>query len=485
MFEFKAQMKKGLFWTAIDKYSGQVVAIVISMILARLLTPYDFGVVATASVLLGFLSILSSIGIGPAIIQRKDLTQDELDQIFTFTVWIGLFIGIVAFASSWYIADFYDNQQLRPIVQILSIGLFLGPLNMVPSSLMSKNLRFKEAATRSLGFQVIFGLLGIIAAFWGAGVYALIMPQIISSFCTFLYNNHFYPVHFKYRLSLHPIKKIFSFSVYVFLFEVFNYFSRNLDKLIIGKFLSAEALGYYEKSYRMMQMPLNNVTAVIYPVMQPLMSNFQDDLKEMVKKFNKIVSILATISFPIAVLLYFNAADLINVMYGDKWNAAIPPFKILALSIPTTLILNPVGPVYLAANASKQMFIVGIVNTAMDILGFTLGAYFGGTIEAIAWGWTAPCLLSFINSYTVLYHKVLHSSLLVVLKELVNPLGSALVLVSYYLLLEFLGFEFPLITSLIIKGGSGVLLLFVYLKITHTFDIIMFLKNKFAYVQSK
>ena len=295
MFEFKAQMKKGLFWTAIDKYSGQVVAIVISMILARLLTPYDFGVVATASVLLGFLSILSSIGIGPAIIQRKDLTQDELDQIFTFTVWIGLFIGIVAFASSWYIADFYDNQQLRPIVQILSIGLFLGPLNMVPSSLMSKNLRFKEAATRSLGFQVIFGLLGIIAAFWGAGVYALIMPQIISSFCTFLYNNHFYPVHFKYRLSLHPIKKIFSFSVYVFLFEVFNYFSRNLDKLIIGKFLSAEALGYYEKSYRMMQMPLNNVTAVIYPVMQPLMSNFQDDLKEMVKKFNKIVSILATI----------------------------------------------------------------------------------------------------------------------------------------------------------------------------------------------
>ena len=150
MSEFKNQMKKGLFWTAIDKYSGQVVSIVISMILARLLTPYDFGVVATASVLLGFLGIFSSIGIGPAIIQRNDLSQEDLDNIFSFTVLLGLCLGAVSFSTSWFIAEFYKNPQLCPIVQILSVGMFLGTLNMVPGSLMSKNLRFKEAATRSL-----------------------------------------------------------------------------------------------------------------------------------------------------------------------------------------------------------------------------------------------------------------------------------------------------------------------------------------------
>lgn len=478
MSEFKNQMKKGLFWTAIDKYSGQVVSIVISMILARLLTPYDFGVVATASVLLGFLGIFSSIGIGPAIIQRNDLSQEDLDNIFSFTVFLGLCLGAVSFSTSWFIADFYKNPQLCPIVQILSVGMFLGALNMVPGSLMSKNLRFKEAATRSLAFQVFFGLIGIIAAFYGAGVYALICPQIISSLCTFLYNNHFYPVRFRRKISLTPIKKIYSFSLYVFLFELFNYFSRNLDKLIIGKFLSAEALGYYEKSYRMMQMPMNNITSVIYPVMQPVMSKLQDNLQEMARKFNKIIFIISTASFPIAVLLYFNASDIINVMYGDKWDAAIPAFKVLALSIPTTLILNPVGPVYLAANASKQMFWVGIVNTAMDIIGFTAGAYFGGTIEAIAWGWTGPSLFAFLFSYTILYHKVLNSSLLVVFKQLIKPLGSAVLLVFFYLIYDVIGISLCTLFNLIIKLGLGVLILLIYLRMTHTFNIIEFVKNK-------
>ena len=100
MSNIKQEMKKGLFWTALDKYSGQIIGIVISMVLARLLTPYDYGVVATASVLLGFLSIFTSIGIGPAIIQRKDLVQEDLNNIFTFSIILGLVIGGISFISS-------------------------------------------------------------------------------------------------------------------------------------------------------------------------------------------------------------------------------------------------------------------------------------------------------------------------------------------------------------------------------------------------
>ncbi len=177
---------------------------------------------------------------------------------------------------------------------------------MVPSALMSKHMRFKEKATRTLVFQVVFGLMGIVAAFYGAGVYALICPQIIASICTFFYFNYFYPVRISWHFSLEPVKKIFAFSSYIFLSEFINYFSRNLDKLIIGKMISADALGYYEKSYRLMQMPLHNVSSVIYPVLQPVMSNLQDNMKEMAEKYTKIVSVIAMVSFPAA---YF----------GDVW----------------------------------------------------------------------------------------------------------------------------------------------------------------------
>lgn len=476
MSEIKNQFKKGVFWTALNNYSGQIIGIIISMVLARLLTPYDFGIVATASVLLGFLNLFSNIGVGPAIIQRKDLTQEDLNNIFSITVILGIVLGLLSFVSSWVIADIYDNPILCPVVQVLSLGLFFGALNMVPGALMSKNMRFKETATRGILFQVLFGIVGIIAAFNGAGVYALICPQLFSSFCTFLYNNHFYPVKFNLKFSLKPIHKIFSFSIYIFLFEFVNYFSRNLDKLIIGKFMSPIELGYYEKSYRLMQMPLNNVTSVIYPVLQPIMSNLQENLQEMAHKFNKIVYILATVSFPIAVILFFNAEEIIKVMFGNQWDPAIPPFKILALSIPTTLILNPVGPIYLAANASKRMFWVGVTNTSMDIMGFTIAAIYGGTIEAIAWGWTVPCFLSFINSYYNLYCRVLHSSISEVFLLLRKPTISALLLICFYFTIDIFVIDLSLIIRFVIKMGLGLILLLFYFKISKTFDIISYVK---------
>lgn len=142
MGEFRQNLKRGLFWTALDKYSGQIIGIGISMVLARLLTPYDYGVVATASVIINFLSIFTSIGIGPAVIQKKDLSDEDINHIFTFTVIVGLICGGICFGSSWPVADYYKNPIIVPVLQILAIGVFLGAINMVPSALMSKHLRF-------------------------------------------------------------------------------------------------------------------------------------------------------------------------------------------------------------------------------------------------------------------------------------------------------------------------------------------------------
>lgn len=480
MSEIKQEMKKGLLWTALDKYSGQIVGIFISMVLARLLTPNDYGVVATASVLLAFLSIFSTIGIGPAIIQREDLNQKDLDNIFTFTIFLGFALCCISFVSSWLIAYIYGNPLLKPVIQILSFGMFLGTINMVPAALMSKHKRFKEMATRGIVFQVVFGIIGILSAFYGAGVYALVCPQILASFCTFFYNNHFYPVRISWHFSIEPLKKIFSYSSFVFLSEVINYFSRNLDKLIIGKTISADALGYYEKSYRLMQMPLNNVSSVIYPVLQPVMSSLQNDMKEMADKYTKIVKYIAIISFPIAVIMLFSAKEIIIVMFGANWIPSIASFKVLVISIPLMLICNPTGAIFSSCNATKQMFRVTLSNTTVTISLFIIAAVFWNTIESIALGWTVSIFINTFNSYYRLYHNVFKTSLIPVVSVLIKPTLGCLFLGLIYIFtnLCIVACSLPLLISLAIKLVIGGCYILVYIQYFGIFNIKDCLKYK-------
>ncbi len=458
MSEFRQNLKHGLLWTALDKYSGQIIGIGISMVLARLLTPYDYGVVATASVIINFLSIFTSIGIGPAVIQKKDLSNEDINHIFTFTLIVGLVCGCICFGSSWLVADYYKNQIIVPVLQILAIGVVLSAINMVPAALMSKHLRFREMATRSLAFQIFFGLLGIAAAFYGAGVYALIVPPIFASIGTFLYNSHFYPVKFRLHFSLTPIKKIFSFSSYLFLFELFNYFSRNIDKVIIGRYISENALGYYEKSYRLMQLPLQNITAVIYPVLQPVLSNLQDNPKEIGDKFARIISTISLVGFPLSVILFFCAPEIITVMFGSQWTPAIPAFKILAISVPFILINNPTGPVFLACNASKRLFYTGVINTSITISGFLIASYIDRTIEMIAWGWTITSIINVLNSYTQLYGRTMNMSPMCVFRHFIHPLICAALLIAAYIGYDYITVRLPAFLNLCLKGLSGLIL---------------------------
>lgn len=479
MADIKQQMKIGVLWTAVDRYTNLFVTLIISMVLARMLTPAEFGIVATASVLMAFLTIMVNFGLGPAIIQRKDLSQDDLNHLFTFSFYLGIGLGCLSFASSWIVADFYEDPLLIPVVQILSLGLFLSSINMVPAALMSKYLRFKEMATRSIVFNVFFGIVGIIAAFFGAGVYALVCPQIISSFCTFLYNNHFYPVRLIKHFSLKPVKKVFNYSFFVFVNNIINYFSRNLDKLIIGKVLSQDALGYYDKSYRLMQMPLSYISTIVSPVMQPVMSSLQNDFGEMAKKYTIIIKYIASLAFPIAVILFFTADDIIYVMFGAQWLPSVPAFKILAFSIPFSLLSSTNGPMYLSCNATRQMFYCTIIGTSIIVISFILAAIYGKSIESFALAWTVNELIGTSLSYFILFVLVMHQSLFPVFKELFCPLLFSISLIVIYIVYGFLMPETVAhIVNLVVRFAIGGVSLLLYMRVTKQFDFIKFINNK-------
>lgn len=470
-------MIKGVFWSAVEKYSGLVVGIVVSMVLARLLSPREFGTVAIVSVITCFLSMFVTLGIGPAIIQRKDLTPQNLNSIFTFSLIGGAIFSLLLFFSSWLIADFYGDDTLVPVCQILTIQFFFSAINMVPNALMVRDMRFKTLAVRSLLLCVLTGGLSVAAAYYGAGVYALLISPVLSAPVVFFWNLYYYRLRFDRSLDIEPLKRIFSFSSYQFLFEFVNYFCRNTDKLIIGKWLTLDALGVYEKSYRLMQMPMNNITSVIHPVMQPVLRDLSDNHIELADKYNKIVKFVATLSFPIGVTLSCMAPECIHFFYGNQWDAAIPVFSILALSLPLQMILSTSGPIYMVCNNTKMQFWLGLRNTVTTVIGFVIAAFVFGTIEAVAWAWTITLLINFAFTYYLLYRYVLNVSLLPMLKELIKPAIIGLVAFAVLFAIESAGLRYDIV-ALVVKCCAALFSSIVGVQLLGLYDVVKLAKER-------
>ena len=484
MSNLKGEMIKGVFWNAIEKYTGIVIGMVVSMVLARILTPKDYGTVAIVTVFTTFLGLFSSMGLAPAIIQRKDLTKENLDSIYTYSILMALFLGSILFFSSWGIASFYEDSKLVIITQVLTVSFFFSTINMVPGTLMVRDKRFKFIARRSLLLGVISAAISVSAALLGAGLYSLIIAPLLTAPVVFFWNQHYYHLKIDRTFDIEPIKRVFSFSAYVFLFDFFNYFSRNLDKLIIGKFLNLSALGIYEKSYRLMQLPMSNITFVIHPVMQPVLRDFSDDHEELGRKYAKIVKFIATLSFTLGFALYGLSAECIHFFYGGRWDAAIPVFGILALSIPLQMILSTSGPIYMVCNDSKMQFWLGVRNTVTTVAGFLIAAFAFGTIESIAWAWTITLFINFVFTYYLMYRYVLRISILPMLRELVKPAIIALIVYAVILAFEFLGFKNDIV-ALIVKTAAAVVAFVLSVQMLRQYNIFMIIKNKVKNILKK
>lgn len=466
MSSLKMQMAKGVMWTAIGKYAGILVQIIITMVLARLITPDDFGVVAIAQVAISFISILSDLGIGAAVIQNKTLIDKDLDSIFTFTILFSIVLSALVFCASPLIADFYNNQKLVPLSLMIAAAMFFNVINTVPTSLFMKDKRFEYIAKRDFLLNLFGGAVSIIYAFGGGGCYALVLAPIIRSICLLAINLHQYPRKVDWHFDLEPLKKIFSFSAYQSLFNVINYFSRNLDKLIIGKSLNMMELGYYQKSYQLMMMPLQNITFVITPVLQPFFSDYQQDIDFIKEKYLKIIKLVLTLSVPLGLFLYFAGYEVIYIMFGKNWIPAVPAFEILAWSIPLQMVLSTTGSIFQATGQTRILFISGLVCTCQTVIGFIMCILLNAGVEGFSLAWTLTNTTSFISSFYFMFHFVFKTNSLGLYKQFYHPiLNGALIFILSYWLDTVIGSN-SIVLSLIFKAlialGSSILIILVF-----------------------
>lgn len=450
MTSTRKELASGVFYTALAKYSNIAAQIVVAAVLARLLTPDDYGLVAVATVYIAFFNLLSDIGIGPAVIQFRDLTRSDLGHIFSFTAWVGAVMAWLFFACAGPIASYYDNPQLEPVCRLLSLTILFYCLNIVPQNLQYKRKRFKFTGFTTLSVYVLSATLAIVLALMGWGVWALVTQQVMSAFLLFLIYYLQDRLPFRPRIDFRPLRRIMSFSLFQFLFNIINYFSRNLDKLLIGRYIGLAPLGQYEKSYRLMLMPLQNITFAVTPVLQPVLSKFQDSPREIADKYIKLFHFLCYIGFPLSVLLFFTGGELILLFFGDQWHDAVFPFRILALTVGLQILNGTSGSVYQSANATRQLFISGCWGAFFMVTAFAVTIFGWGTINAVAVGYAIAQLFNSAQTYWLLFRTLqfpLHRALIGMVYPLFVSLSMGLVLWLFLPLLSGL----PTLLSLAAK----------------------------------
>lgn len=454
-------MLKGFFYTAISKYSGVIITIIITAVLARLLTPAEFGIVALVTVFIGFFNLLGDLGIGPAIVQTRDLSKDDIESIFAFSAIMSFLLALIFFSLGNVVSNFYEEPELITIVRLLSISIFFNILSIVPRALNKKELRFKEMGIVTVGVQTLAGGLAIIMALNGFSYYAIVFQNILIGLLLFASFYYLYPVTIQLKIKKAPLKRIASFSTYQFAFNFINYFSRNLDNILIGKYLGPAALGFYNKSYTLMQLPVSNLTHVITPVLHPVLARHQNDKEIIYNSYKRVVKILAGLGFPVSVFLYFSAPELILVMFGPQWEMSVPVFKILALTVGIQVCLSSTGSIFQATNRTDLLFLSGALSAVLMISGISYGVFIGESLEAVGHGLIVAFTISFFQGFYLLINRALGESFIAFLKIFIVPILSAIVTTFAFYFLQFIRIENPII-ELVINTIVLVLVLILF-----------------------
>lgn len=468
---FRKSFSVNLFWVGLGKYSNMLVQLIVTAVLARILTPNDYGLIAIATVFMTFFTMLSDVGIGPAIIHNQNLDEKDYENLHSFTVYLGVFLYVVFVAISPLISHFYNDDRLNLICLIMGVPIVFYCAQIVPLNLLYKKKNFKYIARTSIITNTIAGVTAILYAYFIGGPISLIVLQIVNSILLLVIYKYKERVRLKLIFSISSIKKIFTYSFYQFSYNIVNYFSRNLDNLLIGKYVGLNALGYYEKSYKLMLMPIRSITNVLTPVVLPMFAEFQDNRQYVYSKYKRLLEFVSILSFPISILFFFAGKEIIILLFGSQWEGSVLTFKILSLSLGFQVLSSTTGSIFQAIGDTKKMFVSQIINTTQMVLLLCLAIFLFKSIESVA---IAFCVEEFISFIVVFYYLFrLFDVSLASLFRIIFPSVMASLLLFAVLFLSSYFFDVNighLFISFLVKGILTTCIIIGSMQILHYFD---------------
>jgi len=354
------------------------------IVLSRLLLPEDFGLVASVTPLIGFVSMFQDLGYGQAIIQRRDITQEQTSSVFWTTAALGLSCALIAILASPAVAWFFHDRRLLPITIAASVPLLLGSLMSVPSGLLNRRLNFRGLAV-SDALGAISGLAcAIAAAYLGARYWSLMISSAVSSLVIVV--GYWTCARWKPNRPKAQFvdKEIGRFGANLTGFTFVNYFARNLDNILIGHKAGSVSLGFYDRAYKLLYFPIQNINGPLYRVMTPLLSRVQDDRPRFREMFLRSTGQLTLFIVPAMAALVAVSHDFVIFVFGDRWAPVAPIFFYLGINGLLQPLGNATGWIFISQGRTDVMFRLGVFTSLITVASFFVGLHFGGAVGLAA-----------------------------------------------------------------------------------------------------
>lgn len=380
-----SRASKGAFWAFTSNITASAISFVATAVLARLLAPKDFGLFGMAVLVTGIVRLFGNLGLGGALIQKKEVTQEGLSTVFWVNLLAGTGLTFLCIAVSPLAAWFFRETAVQSMLLLLSCTFFVSSLSSVHATLVQKELRMKQMAVIEVSSRFLGALAKLIAAFCGFGFWSFALGMIVDRVVKTVGFLLVLPWSPSFVFSQARFHEFFRFGRNLFGNSLLNYVHMNVGSIVIGRALGVELLGFFQMAYNLPFLVLDYVSSSIGAVSFPLFSKLQDDNERLAKGYLRIVRCIALVTFPTLAGLAFCAEDFVLVVYGPRWLPAVVPLQFLCVNAALASINSLVTPLMNAKGRPDLGFKYSCLRLPLTLLAIICGARFYG-ILGVVWG---------------------------------------------------------------------------------------------------
>lgn len=444
----KNKAAKGVIWSAIERFSVQGIQFILTIIIARLVSPSDYGLIAMLGIFLAIAQTFIDSGFSNALIQKQDRTETDFSTVFYFNIVVGIIVYLLLYLCSPFIASFYNEPKLDLITKVVGLNLIISSFSVVQRAKLTIALNFKLQAVASLIAVVISGVVGVYMAYVGYGVWAIAVQALLNNFL----NTLLLWIVAKWMpgicFSWESFKGLFGFGSKLLMADLLNTIYLNLYSLVIGKRFSATLLGYYNRTSTIAQFPSINISSIVNRALFPILCEVQNDDEKLLDTYKKAIRITAYCIFPLMTTMLCLAKPFILVALGEKWLPSSELLQILCLAYFMTPIMILMFQVLNVKGRSDYSLKAEFYKKGSSIALLFITMPFG--VKIMCWGLVIYAVCDFLIMIFFL-KKVLNHITLKEHFKLLSPIVGICILMAIFLL-----FTLFIISNPILKILAGI-----------------------------
>ncbi len=421
-----------------------------TVILARLLSPNDYGLVGMVTVIIVFAEIFKDAGLSLATVQKEEITREQISTLFWINVLISAILGLCVLAAAPLVAWFYGKPELTAITAALSFSFIISGLTIQHQALQRRHMHFGTLSGIQIATQITNLVVTIVLAYFGWRYWALVVGLLTGTLAGTLLTLFFFPWIPGWVQKGTGARKMLKFGGHLTGFNIINYFARNADNILIGKLVGAEALGFYSRAYQLLMLPITMMSGPISNVAVPALSRLNEDRQRLHRYYLHILYMLSLISGPIVGIAFLASNDIVIILLGPTWSPVSDVFKYLAMGGLLQPLYNTQSWLHLAVGRADRVFIWGLIGTPIIVASFLIGLHWG--INGVAFCYSIALIITTIGSLAYAgqsaglpFRKMLHA----VFKPIISCVFAVIAVVT---LNTFIQNRFHIV-SLIIKGS--------------------------------